>query len=139
MSISNFLFLTVVLLLSFHTVLGEEYFKCYECESRVSSDDCDEHKVARNCTDNVVFMDGEEWWPTYDRCLKIVDETKDPPWYYRRCGFYDLWLHYIKVRCHKPFCEIESCSQPLCLIGTDKTEEEEEKKEEGEEAFILPG
>ena len=111
------------LFISWFLVLGEEYFKCYECDSRVSSDDCDENKVARNCTDNVVYMDGEEWWPTYDRCLKIVDETKDPPWYYRRCGFYDLWLHYIKEKCHRPFCEIESCSQPLCLIGSNKTED----------------
>lgn len=96
---------------------GEEYFQCYECTSRISSDDCDAHKVAKNCSDRVVYMDGEEWWPTYDRCFKIVDETKDPPWFHRRCGFYDLFLYYIREKCFEYFCTIEQCSQPLCLIG----------------------
>lgn len=107
-------------------VVGEEYehFRCFECDSRISLEDCDENSVARNCVDNAVFMDGEEWYrPRFDRCLKIVDETKDPPWYYRRCGFYGLFLHYIREKCHRPLCTIESCSEPLCLIGNIEAEE----------------
>ncbi|KAJ7351922.1 hypothetical protein OS493_034530 [Desmophyllum pertusum] len=120
MRISNYLLLTGVLLLFFSTVPGEAYFKCYECDSRISSDDCDANKVEKICNASVVYMDGEEWWPTFDRCLKIVDETKDPPWYYRRCGFYDIFLYYIREICYKPLCSIDYCEQPLCLIGNNE-------------------
>ena len=102
-------------------VPGRASFKCYECESHISMDDCDENKTLKNCNSTSVFLgELERWEPVFDRCLKIVDETLDPPWISRSCGFRELYLHYIRDKCHKPLCTVEACFDSLCSIGGNK-------------------
>ena len=87
-------------------------------------EDCNDNKTLTNCNDKVVVFDHQVWSePKFDRCLTIVDTTFEPLLIIRRCGFEQLYLHYIRDKCHDFLCMVQACFEPRCLSGSNQVSE----------------